>query len=98
MFHSWLKGAFFFVKSIFNMIAEHGPAEMSWVMPVIMLLTSVKPAVFLNHFMTLFPTLDYQLLSFFLQGIFISKIAENGPAEMDGRLNIGDKVLTVSIL
>eukprot|EP00794_Sanderia_malayensis_P012000 gene12000-13238_t len=29
-------------------------------------------------------------------GVFISKIAENGPAEMDGRLSVGDKVLSIN--
>lgn len=32
-----------------------------------------------------------------LQGVFISKIAEGGTAERDGRLQVGDKVLSVSI-
>ena len=31
-----------------------------------------------------------------LQGVFISKIAEGGTAERDGRLQVGDKVLSVS--
>lgn len=30
-----------------------------------------------------------------LQGVFISKIAEGGTAERDGRLQVGDKVLSV---
>ena len=29
------------------------------------------------------------------QGVFISKIAEGGTAERDGRLQVGDKVLSV---
>ena len=36
-------------------------------------------------------------LSIALQGVFISKIAEGGTAERDGRLQVGDKVLSVSI-
>lgn len=31
------------------------------------------------------------------QGVFISKIAEGGTAERDGRLQVGDKVLSVSL-
>lgn len=36
------------------------------------------------------------LLLISLQGVFISKIAEGGTAERDGRLQVGDKVLSVS--
>ena len=32
---------------------------------------------------------------FSFQGVFISKIAEGGTAERDGRLQVGDKVLSV---
>ena len=32
---------------------------------------------------------------FFSQGVFISKIADGGTAERDGRLQVGDKVLSV---
>ena len=34
----------------------------------------------------------------FLQGIFISKISENGPAGQDGILKTGDKIMKVNFL
>ena len=33
-----------------------------------------------------------------LQGIFISKISENGPAGQDGILKTGDKIMKVNFL
>lgn len=32
----------------------------------------------------------------YLQGIYITKISENGAAAKDGKLQIGDKVLTIN--
>jgi len=38
---------------------------------------------------------DILTLSVIFQGVFISKIADGGTAERDGRLQVGDKVLSV---
>lgn len=37
------------------------------------------------------------LISLFFQGIYISKISEDGPAALDERLQLGDKLLSVRI-
>lgn len=36
------------------------------------------------------------LLNFILKSVYISKISENGPAALDQRLQVGDKLLSVS--
>jgi len=39
-----------------------------------------------------------EFVCFLLQGIFISKISENGPAGQDGILKTGDKIMKVNFL
>ena len=41
---------------------------------------------------------DLVIFSLRLQGVFVSKVAEGGTAERDGRLHVGDKVLSVRSL
>ena len=52
------------------------------------------PCLFLLQLLLTSPSPLFTLFLQF-QGIFISKIAENGPAAADGRLRVGDKVLMV---